>query len=438
MIFFTVSGGPYGLEPLVGAVGARWAVALVVATPLLWSAPIALMVSELSSALPDEGGYYVWVRRGLGSFWGVQEGWWTICYTAVDMAIYPVLFVNYLAYFFPSLALDENGASSWTILFLRWMIAAGIITIALCINLRGARAVGRNALVNTMVVLLPLCLLVILSLTADNSIGNAWHALARAGDAQRPSYAPIAFGLATILWNYCGWDNVSTFAAEVKDARRSYPRALMVALPLIVAVYLLPLLAGIAFTTDADVWSESAGWPVIGQLIGGRRLGIVIAIAALASAWSLFNSQLLYVSRLPFVMAQAGWLPRALARVSSRTGVPTTALIASCSVSAIFAALPFGKLVIIDILLYAAALTLEFAALFALRLREPLLPRPFAIRGGWPVLLALGLAPMGLALIVIIVSLGDDSGSSTQAGLALALMAGGPVLYYLRRKKDSV
>ena len=94
VLFFTVSGGPYGLEPLVAALNPGWAVVLIVATPIFWGLPIALMVAELSSALPDEGGYYVWVRRTLGPFWGVQEGWWSICAIAVDMALYPVLFVD--------------------------------------------------------------------------------------------------------------------------------------------------------------------------------------------------------------------------------------------------------------------------------------------------------------------------------------------------------
>ena len=109
MLFFAVSGGPYGLEPLVTAVNPGWAFVLVAIVPLIWGLPIALMVAELSSLLPDEGGYYVWVDRALGPFWGVQEGWWSMCGIAFDLALYPVLFVDYLAYFVPSLALDANG-----------------------------------------------------------------------------------------------------------------------------------------------------------------------------------------------------------------------------------------------------------------------------------------------------------------------------------------
>ena len=72
VVFFVVCGGAYGLEPVVAAVGGGWAIALIVLVPLVWSLPIALMVAELSSAMPEDGGYYVWVRTALGDFWGVQ------------------------------------------------------------------------------------------------------------------------------------------------------------------------------------------------------------------------------------------------------------------------------------------------------------------------------------------------------------------------------
>ena len=119
VVFFVVCGGAYGLEPVVAAVGGGWAIALIVLAPLVWSLPIALMVAELTSAMPEDGGYYVWVRTALGDFWGVQEAWWTVCYTFIDVAIYPVLFVNYLAFFYPWLRLDEHGSASWSVLLCR-------------------------------------------------------------------------------------------------------------------------------------------------------------------------------------------------------------------------------------------------------------------------------------------------------------------------------
>ncbi|MBA3439446.1 MAG: APC family permease [Pyrinomonadaceae bacterium] len=434
VIFFTVSGGAYGLEPLVGAVGAGWAVGLVIVTPILWSLPIALMVAELSSAMPEEGGYYAWVRNSLGNFWSVQEGWWTICYTAVDMAIYPVLFVNYFAYFYPQLALDETGSASWPVMLTRWLIAVLLIAVALAINWRGASAVGRSATINVSLVLVPFALLAISGLAREGGAQAAVAAI-KHDLANTKEFGLLALGLSTVMWNYMGWDNVSTFADEVDDATRNYPRALFAALPITIAAYLLPLLAGIAVTTDPAVWNESAGWPVLAQLIGGKWLGVVVASAALISAWSLFNSQLLYVSRLPFVMARDGWLPSPLARVSAETGVPTTALIASCVVSALFAALPFGKLVIIDVLLYAAALSLEFAALIWLRLKRPEMKRPFRVPGGWPSITLITLAPMCFAAVVLWASFSDASTDARQAMMVIAVMASGFALYFARKRR---
>src|ERR1700737_4169712 len=59
--FFMVAGGPYGLEDIVQKAGYSWTVFFLILTPLIWSLPTALMVSELSTALPLEGGYYAWV-----------------------------------------------------------------------------------------------------------------------------------------------------------------------------------------------------------------------------------------------------------------------------------------------------------------------------------------------------------------------------------------
>jgi amino acid transporter len=70
--YFMVAGGPYGLEDLVKYTGYFAAIGVLLLTPLVWSVPTALMVSELSSTLPEEGGYYTWVRRAMGPFWGFQ------------------------------------------------------------------------------------------------------------------------------------------------------------------------------------------------------------------------------------------------------------------------------------------------------------------------------------------------------------------------------
>jgi amino acid transporter len=84
--FFMVSGGPYGLEELVQKTGFGSAILILLMTPVIWSVPTALMLGELSSAIPEEGGFYVWVTRALGPFWGFQEAWLSLAASIFDMA----------------------------------------------------------------------------------------------------------------------------------------------------------------------------------------------------------------------------------------------------------------------------------------------------------------------------------------------------------------
>jgi amino acid transporter len=121
IMFFTVSGGAYGLEDTIGESGPGMGLLLILITPVIWSLPAALTVAELATAMPVEGGYYYWVKEALGPFWGFQEGWWSWLTSWVDMAIYPVLFVEYAAYFFPDTFGGDGSALS------RWLLGMAVI-----------------------------------------------------------------------------------------------------------------------------------------------------------------------------------------------------------------------------------------------------------------------------------------------------------------------
>src|SRR6201986_5538893 len=88
VIFLTVSGGPYGLEPLFSYVGDHGALLLLLVTPFLWDVPTILTVLELNSLMPVTGGYYQWVKKALGIRWAFFEGVWNWPYTFCDLAVY--------------------------------------------------------------------------------------------------------------------------------------------------------------------------------------------------------------------------------------------------------------------------------------------------------------------------------------------------------------
>jgi amino acid transporter len=67
-------------------------------------------MAELASALPEEGGYVAWVRRAFGPFWGFQVGWWSWVNSFVDVAVFPALFADYLAFWWPVCPGSTRGA----------------------------------------------------------------------------------------------------------------------------------------------------------------------------------------------------------------------------------------------------------------------------------------------------------------------------------------
>src|SRR5262245_41434904 len=144
IVFFNVSGGPYGIEDAVSSFGPGLCLLLLVLTPLVWSLPVALAMSELAAALPEEGGYVEWVRRAFGPFWGFQVGWWSWLNSFVDVAVYPALFADYLKFWWP-------GMSALG----RWTVVLAFVWILTAINLAGVRITGFAAVGLGVLALLP-------------------------------------------------------------------------------------------------------------------------------------------------------------------------------------------------------------------------------------------------------------------------------------------
>jgi amino acid transporter len=419
VLFFSTSGGPYTTETLIHSVGPGLGLLILALVPLIWSVPEALIVGELASMLPEEGGYYRWVDRAFGRFWAFQNGWLTWVYSLVDMAIYPVLFNQYLRYFVP--ALDAR---------VEWLISLAIIWGAAWINIRGSVNVSRTSIIAGCFVMLGFLALSILSAPRITHI--PWQPFA---SEHARGMGGLAVGISIALWNYIGWDNPSTAQGEVKDPSRTYPRALAIALPLVTIGYFLPLLSTLG-ATDWTTWTEG-GWPQIAAAAAGnagRSIAVWIALGGMISALGLFNALLLGYSRIPFVLAEDGLLPKALAKLDVR-GTPRTAVIISAIFYSLFALVAFGKLIIADVLLYSVALFLEFGALIRLRKTEPTLRGVFRIplrRAGVAVLASL---PMIVLVGVICVSFADgEYGLPAVIGTAIAIAAG-PLMYRLAHRR---
>jgi amino acid transporter len=417
VMYFNISGGPFSTEGIVLRAGPGLALLMMIAVPILWSLPETLIIGELASALPEEGGYYRWVQRAFGDFWAFQNGWITWLYSLVDMAIYPVLFNQYLAYFVPGLSHAQQ-----------WGVSLAVIWGATAVNLYGALPVGRAS---TAAGLFVIGAFVAVALFAVPHVTHRpWLPFSRGA----VGVSTIGVALSTALWNYIGWDNASTVQGEVRDASRTYPRALALTLPLVTLGYFVALLPTLG-ATDWTTWTEG-GWPEIARAAAGsagRPLAAWVGLAGLISAVALFNALLLVYSRIPLVMAQDGLLPVRISRTDAR-GAPRDAVILSALFYSVFALQAFESLVVADVVLYALALALEFGSLVVLRKREPELRGTFRIPTGRGGVLALALIPGVILAAVIVFSFldgqyGAPSLAQTAVGIAL-----GPLIFAWARR----
>ncbi len=413
--YFMVAGGPYGIEDILGGAGYAKALAILLVLPLVWSFPTALMIGELASALPEEGGFYVWVRRAMGPFWGCQEAWLSLAASIFDMAIYPTLFLLYLNRLFPAWTLGWRGTL--------WELA--LIVVCCLWNLRGAPAVGEGSIALFVILLAPFAVLV---------AAAAWHGWHLHANIQWKSSGAGGEGLSTAilvgLWNYMGWDNASTVAREVEDPQRAYPRAMLLSTAVVALSYVIPL-AAMAFAGLNISQFTTGSWADAGTILAGPWLGIAIVLGGAITGLGMFNALMMSYARLPMVLAEDGMLPSFIA-ARNRYGVPWVAVLLCATAWALALQFSFERLISIDLMLYGASLILEFIALVVLRLREPELERPFRA-GSLATAIALGIIPTALIVYAAFVSRDERMAHMPALAFGLIVACGGPAFYWASR-----
>ncbi len=381
-----VSGGTYGTEDIVHGAGYGKAILILLLTPVLWSLPTALMLGELSSALPKEGGFYAWVRRAMGDCWGFQEAWLSLVASVFDMAIYPTLFVLYLARLFPWFGMGYRGE----------LVGLAVVGICAGLNIAGIDVVATTSVWLFCLLSAPFAIIVLLA-------PFKYGALAHAVTTPTTTHVGIVGGLLVAMWNYMGWDNASTIAAEVDQPQRTYPRAMIAAVILVAVSYVLPVAAMSMTRLSPSAW-ETGSWADVAGLLGGPLLRIALVLGGMMSAFGMFNALVMSYSRLPYAMAQDGMLPKVFARVNQHKA-PWVSIVVLATAWALCLGLGFERLVTIDVLVYGASLFLEFLALVVLRVTEPNLQRPFKVPGGMFGAIFVGVLPT--LLLIFFVARGD-------------------------------
>jgi amino acid transporter len=283
-----------------------WILAAVCATVL------ALVFAYCSYRLPLVGGPFAYVSEAFDDFFGFLAGWPLWIAEILSLPVFAIAFVQYLEYF---LAL-----SPWGEVFVKGLFL-GALTV---VNIAGVRAAGRVNDVLTGVKLLPLLALVVLGLGSfaldpDRFLAN-YTPLAPLG------FAELGTALVLIFWAYVGFEMGTFPASEVKDPRRTIPKAIILGMVVVTAFYLSTNFVVFGMVPWQTLAGSKTPLVLVGAALFGTAGAAFMTVGALFSVSGSDESGILGTARLSYAMAIDGLFPRAFALVHPRTGTPWAAL----------------------------------------------------------------------------------------------------------------
>jgi amino acid transporter len=410
VMFSYTTGGPFGLEDMVTTSGPGVTLIYLLVLPFFWCIPVSLVSAELTTALPVEGGFYRWTRAAFGDFWGFLAGWWNWSASFLLGGAYAVLFVDYLTYYYPRMTWWEH-----------YLVSVALIALLTWINVRGIEMVGQVATVLEIFIFVPVIVMIAIAFTHWHQ--NPFHPWIV---PHQPTFKVFGVGLALGLWLYSGYEQLSTVAEEVENPQKAYPRALAVVVPLSIAAYFLPTLAGLASAGNWEKW-HTGFFSDAGRMVGGPWLGTWMTLAAMVGNVALLNSTILTTTRMPFAMAEDGYLPNRLTRKHRSYGTPWLAIVVSAVIYALLAWQSLGQLISVYIWLRSATTVLTVLSAWKLRNSRPELKRSFVVPGGRMGLLYVVGAPVLMALVAL---LGADRFATVGGVIALLI---GPATYAIVR-----
>lgn len=336
----------------------------------------ALTYAELAAAFPRSGGTYVFLRQAFGPLTAFLFGWAELL--IIRPGAYGAIGITASAYALRTVGLDPAAELAGLPFRGDQLLGAGFIILVGGVNYFGIRrgAVIQN--LSTVFKVGALAALVILGFALGKGQGIAPMLAQRAELA----VSPFLLAMVSILWAYDGWADLAFVGGEVKDPRRTLPRALMIGTSVVVLLYLGANLIYLYLIPIGEMkQAELVAADVARQLIGPA--GIVAVSAAVAvSTFGTLNGSMMTAPRIFFAMAEDGLFPKAIARVDPRTGAPTAAILLAAVMGVIFVLIKtFTELADQFIIGIWPFYALAVAGVFVLRRTQPDLPRPYRTFG---------------------------------------------------------
>jgi glutamate:GABA antiporter len=411
---------------------------------VLFFVPMALVINELSSRFPEEGGLYMWSKEAFGDFHGFVAGWTYWVYTI---------------FYFPGLLLASTSMSAYVISGKGAELAQertfllagslGLLFVAVALNLVGLN-IGKwlqNA--GGVSTYLPLLILVAVGAVMWVKHGSVTQ-FALANMVPTWNWDTVNFW-SQIAFAFTGLELVSAMSGEIRDPRKTLPRAALTAAALIAGMYIVGTFAVLSLVPAADIDPKSGVFHAITIGSTALKIGFVGVLAALlvtvGNAGGV-GSTVAGIARVPFVVGIDRYLPKAFGKIHPRWKTPYVSIIVQALASALVLLLSqinettrgaYQAVIDITIILYFIPFLYMFAAAIKLAARPDRTTNPHAVLvpgGKAGVWIACSLA-FSVTLLSIIVSVFPPGDSSNRQlflikviGTTIAVLVLGLVLYF--------
>ena len=236
IVFYSVSGGPFGIEEAVRSAGAFVCLLGFLIAPFIWSIPEAAMTAELGSAYPDAAGGVAWVEEAFGQRAGWTCGFLGFISGAADTAIYPILFLDYVLQ-----VVNTENLPEW-LQYSAFFVFAVILSY---INYRGLSLVGNVTTAICLISMSPFIVAFFLGISRVEP--RLWFRMPQGDSSEVNGIGILVSGvlwrpfLNSLFWNLNSYDSAASFSAEVEDVH-SFPRAMLWSVLLVAGSYFVPLL----------------------------------------------------------------------------------------------------------------------------------------------------------------------------------------------------
>jgi basic amino acid/polyamine antiporter, APA family len=382
----------------------------------------ALALAELAAMFPRTGGLYVYLREGWGRLPAFLFGW-------AQLVLVRASALGGIATVFGAYALRSFGYDPVDYPLASNLIAAGAIVFAMAMNILGIQIGAAIVGLSTIAKYGALAVMVLLAFAIGGQHGaTTANFTATAG----PVDAGL-FGLAliSVLWAYDGFGDLSYVAGEVRDPKRTLPRALILGTVAIVVIYLAANFAYL-YVQPVDRMAKSSlvAADTMQALIGQVGVGL-IAVVVMISTFGSVNGSMLVNPRIFFAMAEDRLFFQTMARVHPRFKTPHIAILLTAGLGVFFVLTrTFEQLADTFVLTMWPFYALSVAAIYKLRRSRPDLERPYKVTG-YPVVPALFI--LGAIYLIANALITEPLWTSVTFGIVLL---GAPVYWLFFRRGD--